>query len=306
LKNFEILSEMRKAWLLLTLLWGSGAEELCPSTGQGAMNITALTCEELTAFLAFHSEQVALKFEEAPRPLLLGLIHLVGTLSLIRSECITESFRFIAMLLIRDGMAQLSSLGEMSKDPISMFSENVKRLVKTELPTAYYSHEHDGRLTTLEAMRIRIFHEQPFFHLCALRFGIKDIFKEGDSVVEVGAGPEAVHSEWLNKTGLVKSVAVDNFPETAFVTNGQVIEIDFRNEITLRESGLHADWVLALDANVDPSVLMKGLSPRKGLIVASEIGKTLSNSTMYDEPLSAKLDTVCNSTEHHYYVFISN
>ena len=270
---------------------------VCPS--QESFNVSALTCGEVISFLTYHSERVVSRFNESPRPLMLAFVHLVGTFSNLRSECVTESFRFISMLLIRDALPLLQSGNQLEDFPIARFHENLKKLPILEVAAPYYSHEHDGRLTSLEALRMRTFNEQPLCHICVLRYAINELFQEGDTVLELGSGPGAVHSVWLNQTGLVKSVAVDNFPETSFVTNNNVLEVDFKNKSELENLRfLHADWILGLGLDIEPEMVIDSLRPNKGLIFSS----ITASVTLADTRVSFELNAACNSSSHHYYI----
>lgn len=274
---------------------------VCPS--QESFNVSSLTCGEVISFLTYHSEKVVSRFNESPRPLMLAFFHLVGTFSNLRTECVTESFRFIAMLLIRDALPLLQSGNQIEDFPIARFHENLKRLSVNEVAAPYYSHEHDGRLTTLEALRVRTFNEQPLIHICVLRYAINELFNEGDTVLELGSGPGAVHSVWLNQTGLVKSVAVDNFPETSFVTNNTVLEVDFRNKSELGNLRfLHADWILGLGLDIEPEMVFDAVRPKKGLIFSS----MNASVTLADTRESSALNAACNSSSQHFFVIPSN
>ena len=216
------------------------------------LNITALTCDDFSGFLDMHATQVSNRARNETsraRPQLLAFIHLVGTLSNLRRDCVTESFRFISMLLIRDSLPLLKNeaSGDLFVPVFERFAENLKRLPRNEPVIPYYSHENDGRLTTLEAMRIRTFNEQKLSPVCLLQFALNNLFAPGDVVLDIGSGPGAADSIWLNKTGIVRSYAIDSFPETSFVTDGQVSEVDITDTTALSEfissTNREIDWV---------------------------------------------------------------
>ena len=284
---------------LVSLVWGRICSD--PNTSGTDFNISALTCGEVFEFLSVHSGNVA-ESESVPTSTLLGLVHLVGTLFNLRAECVTESARFVASLLIQQSLDHLLNNHTNPRQSVQAFHENVNRLSLTqESPSEYFTHEHDGRLTTLEAMRIKTFHEQQLSHLCLLRFAILNVFVLGERVIEVRSGPEAVHYTWLNKTGLVESFAVDDFPNTEFVSQGNVRYVNFTAPVVGID---RIDWIWSTHKDVNLNLFAHHVRPKRGII--SEDGSFSSPDYSRNEALSDGANGACNVTSViHIYTSLS-
>jgi hypothetical protein len=198
----------------------------------------------------------------------------------------------VASLLIQQSLDHLLNNGTDPRESILAFHENVNRLSLTqESPSEYFTHEHDGRLTTLEAMRIKTFHEQALSHVCLLRFAILNLFQLEEKVLEIRSGPDAVHSTWLNKTGLVESFAVDDFPNTEFVSQGSVAYVNLTDPV-VGITGI--DWIWSTHKDVDLSLLADYVRPRRGII--SENPNFSSRDYHLNPGLSDQASRACNFT----------
>ena len=281
---------------------------------QSGFNLTALPCNALREFLTYHSGNVVESMKNHPaRPLLLSLLHLIGTVADLKSDCVTESFRFISMVAVRDSLPILKdgdfaterhSVGEDTNSSkmamaavVERFHENIQRLPVNEPVVPYYSHEDDGRLTTLEAMRVRTFKEQPLSNLCLMQFALAELFAVGELVLDIGAGPSAADSVWFNKTGIVTSYAMDRFPDASFVTDGQVVEVDYFNETALWEymSNLTetVDWLWLHNSTQRTGAWpwLSVVKPRRGIIAPLGVNVPEPN-----QPLTTSARNVCNDS----------
>ena len=308
----------RSVWILW-FVEVSNASQYCGDknletiSSEDSFNITSLACEEIVMFLKVHSDNIVAKslIGNASSTTLIAFTHLVGTLLTIRNECVTESLRFVSFLLIQDCLTLAPDDGIRA---IEKFKHNLDQLPLGEAPSAYYSHEYDGRLSTLEAMRIRTFHEQETSLKCLLRYSIRDLFEVGDTILDLGSGPEAVHSVWLNKTGLVTSYAVDGFPNAHLLTQGLIHEADianYENILQLLKDVPQTDWVWIV--NVLETVIESNsakilrnivsvIKPSKGVII------TFFNHSLpvgfdpyvLNASATTAVNTACNVTEGFY------
>ena len=255
------------------------AKLMCPKTHNDEtpvdVNLASISCQSILGFIHANAVHVADRIPVLipDLPFTAGLvsahIHVVAAVLNQRPDCVTESLRFavmvhikhvkeimtdrfkLAWMTIEEGTPdQPSSASVVTRFRVALttFIASLESL-QPDTTTTYYSHEYDGRYSTLESLRITTFREHAVNpHLCLRQRAIKDIFTRGDLVLDIGSGPLADHSVWFNRTGLVTSVAVDGSPSIGFVSEGLVNEIDARNGSAL--AGIvpnGVDWIWCID-----------------------------------------------------------
>lgn len=307
------------------------AEEQLPARSSVPINVSKLTCHELNLLTSMNGERFAEiiatdritnRSLEYVKGLTLAHSHIIVSLFSRRYDCVSESLRLAVMVFLRNiknlfVSDQYSSFFDRIKDSsasiVKALSSALSQLPPDETK-AYYTHENDGRLTTLESLRIFTFDEDRSSvvnNLCLLQFAISSIFTLNDTVLDIGSGPSGVHSEWFNKTGLVTAFAIDGSPSVGSVSGGIVSEIDARNR-AMMSAYLNAiqtsiDWVWCI--NVLNSVTQEAASsiietmftavkPKKGIVLVSNpfpqnLAVQLDSSTYH----SRNDLNVCNRTD---------
>jgi len=106
----------------------------------------------------------------------------------------------------------------------------------------FYSHEADGRFSTMEALRRDTFEEyQPDKGL--LRGMLRHVFPVDAVVADFGAG-SGHYAKWLNDTGLVTAYAFDGSPDIELVTKSVVQTADLGKPLQLWRK---FDWSICLE-----------------------------------------------------------
>lgn len=106
----------------------------------------------------------------------------------------------------------------------------------------FYTHEADGRYSTMEALRRDTFEEYQM-DKGLLRGLIRHIFPLDAVVADVGAG-SGHYSKWLNDTGFVSAFAFDGSPDVELVTKGSVHAADLGRPLDLNRK---FDWVMCIE-----------------------------------------------------------
>ncbi|CAJ1359499.1 unnamed protein product, partial [Effrenium voratum] len=105
----------------------------------------------------------------------------------------------------------------------------------------FYSHEADGRFSTMEALRRDTFEEYQLDK--GLLQGLLKLLPRDASVADLGAGA-GQYAKWLNDTGLVSATAFDGSPDIHLVTRGVVNLADLGKPLQLWR---RFDWALCLE-----------------------------------------------------------
>jgi len=199
--------------------------------------------------------------------------HFLAAISSQRTECFSEHVRLLLTVNLRRMKAmatgQVKQLWMVSQDgPDNKLSELVVHskqwladaadLLDADLRTMrtvlrswhppspeearFYSHEADGRFSTMEALRRDTFDEyQPDKGL--LRGLLRHVFPVDATVADFGAG-SGHYSKWLNDTGLVTAYAFDGSPDIELVTKSNVLGADLGKPLQLWRK---FDWTLCLE-----------------------------------------------------------
>lgn len=234
-------------------------------------DFTSMNCTEIRTFLGDHTENVVTRIRASNETgtaaaWSLSHAHVMAAILHQRNECITETLRLNLLMFLghlksvmgeryklvlrnptNDTMTDESYLVHRFGNIMDSLRMGLKSL-PDDPTTEYYTHENDGRLSTLEAMRIHTFNNRVMEKdLCLLQFAISDLFQIGDRVIDVGSGPLAEHSEWFNKTGLVAAVPVDGASGISLITGGKVLEIDARKAEDLARIADGANWIWCIN-----------------------------------------------------------
>lgn len=108
--------------------------------------------------------------------------------------------------------------------------------------TRFYSHEADGRFSTMESLRRDTF-EEYMMDKGLLRGLLRHIFPMDSIVADFGAG-SGHYARWLNDTGLVFALAFDGSPDIGLVTRGAVAIADMIKPLSLWR---RFDWTMCLE-----------------------------------------------------------
>merc|ERR1719401_385164 len=106
----------------------------------------------------------------------------------------------------------------------------------------FYSHEADGRLSTIEALRRDTFEEWRL-DKGLLQGLLRHVLPVDATVADFGAG-SGQYATWLNDTGLVQAYAFDGSPDIELVTKGSVQSADLGTPLNLWRK---FDWVVSLE-----------------------------------------------------------
>eukprot|EP00434_Breviolum_minutum_P031357 symbB.v1.2.027728.t1/scaffold2866.1/size70932/4 len=120
------------------------------------------------------------------------------------------------------------------------------RTPPTLAESRFYSHEADGRYSTMEALRRDTFEEYQLDK--GLLQGMLRMFSLDSVVADFGAG-SGQYAKWLNDTGpvidgLVTAMAFDGSPDIHLVTKGQVALADLGQPLNLWR---RFDWSFCLE-----------------------------------------------------------
>lgn len=211
-----------------------------------------------------------LRISSRASSLLSAHVHIITAVSSQRAECFSEHVRLLLTVSLRRMKAlatsQVKQLWHASQDGLED-PEGASRLktwlidaaglldadlrtLKTVLQTwtppslaesRFYSHEADGRFSTMEALRRDTFEEYTLDK--GLLQGLLRSLPVDSFVADFGAG-SGQYARWLNDTGLVKAFAFDGSPDINLVTRGAVAAADLGKPLTLWR---RFDWSLCLE-----------------------------------------------------------
>eukprot|EP00933_Yihiella_yeosuensis_P078353 TRINITY_DN8972_c0_g1_i1.p1 TRINITY_DN8972_c0_g1~~TRINITY_DN8972_c0_g1_i1.p1 ORF type:complete len:558 (-),score=98.45 TRINITY_DN8972_c0_g1_i1:232-1905(-) len=216
----------------------------------------------------------SLKTSSRAASLLSAHAHVITAVASQRAECYSEHVRLLLTVSLRrmkalaTGQVQLlwlaSQSGVQKKEDAVMAASLVSWLgeaagllasdlktMKTVLSTwqpptteeaRFYSHEADGRFSTMEALRRDTFEEYQL-DKGLLQGLLRHVFPVDASIADFGAG-SGHYSKWLNDTGLVTAYAFDGSPDISLVTRGLVAGADLGKTLTLWR---RFDWMLCLE-----------------------------------------------------------
>jgi len=107
----------------------------------------------------------------------------------------------------------------------------------------FYSHETDGRFTTLEMLRRATFNEW-FVDTGMLRAALRgEIIQRGQTVADLGAGT-GEYATWLNNTGLVDAFSFDGSADIELLTKKKVKHV---NLVTSIRRPAKYNWVMLIE-----------------------------------------------------------
>ncbi|CAK8986603.1 unnamed protein product [Durusdinium trenchii] len=198
-------------------------------------------------------------------------VHIITAVASQRSECFSEHVRLLLTVSLRRMKTlctqQVKQLWFASQDGFTHESDHQMRLkswlseatglleadlrtLKTVLQTwtapslaesRFYSHEADGRYSTMEALRRDTFEEYQLDK--GLLQGMLRMLPLDAVVADFGAG-SGQYSKWLNDTGLVTALAFDGSPDIHLVTKGAVALADLGQPLSLWR---RFDWSLCIE-----------------------------------------------------------
>lgn len=198
-------------------------------------------------------------------------VHIITAVASQRAECFSEHVRLLLTVSLRrmKGLStdQVKQLWFASQDGFANEAEHSSRLkawlseavglldadlrtLKTVLQTwtppslaesRFYSHEADGRYSTMEALRRDTFEEYQLDK--GLLQGMLRMLPLDSMVADFGAG-SGQYAKWLNDTGLVTALAFDGSPDIHLVTKGAVALADLGQPLNL---GRRFDWSFCLE-----------------------------------------------------------
>eukprot|EP00421_Protoceratium_reticulatum_P065289 CAMPEP_0168423136 /NCGR_PEP_ID=MMETSP0228-20121227/34152_1 /TAXON_ID=133427 /ORGANISM="Protoceratium reticulatum, Strain CCCM 535 (=CCMP 1889)" /LENGTH=509 /DNA_ID=CAMNT_0008437087 /DNA_START=1 /DNA_END=1529 /DNA_ORIENTATION=- len=195
--------------------------------------------------------------------------HVLAAIASQRAECFSEHVRLLLIVNLRrmkslatgqikqlwiagqDGPRQTE--GELSKKLHSWLSEasglldadlrTLRAVLRTwRPPERFYSHEADGRFSTMESLRRDTFDEWQL-DKGLLQGLVRHILPLDALVADFGAG-SGHYASWLNETGLATAIAFDGSPDIELVTKGMVLSADLGRPLNLWRK---FDWVLCLE-----------------------------------------------------------
>jgi uncharacterized protein YfcZ (UPF0381/DUF406 family) len=199
-------------------------------------------------------------------------MHVIAALATQRPGCFSENMRLLLTMALRrlkplvtgqlealwlvtqSGPDQASTVADRGRAWLSEAAGLVDadlRTLKSVLATwseptedeaRFFSHEADGRYSTLEALRRDTFDEF-VLDRGVLRALLRHVLQTGATVADIGAG-SGHYAKWLNDTGLVSAYAFDGTPEVELVTRGAVLGIDLGRPLELWQK---FDWVICLE-----------------------------------------------------------
>jgi len=215
----------------------------------------------------------ALRILSKGSSLLSAQMHILAAISSQRTECFSEHVRLLLIVNVRrtkslvtghlrqlwiitqDGPSEASAelskqLREWLTDASGLLEADLRTLrtvLRTWGPPAvdearFYSHESDGRFSTMEALRRDTFSEWQMDK--GLVQGLLRHILPMDAVVaDFGAG-SGQYASWLNDTGLLVAHAFDGTPDVELVTKGVVLNADLGRPLALWRK---FDWAICLE-----------------------------------------------------------
>eukprot|EP00931_Biecheleriopsis_adriatica_P100491 TRINITY_DN75791_c0_g1_i1.p1 TRINITY_DN75791_c0_g1~~TRINITY_DN75791_c0_g1_i1.p1 ORF type:complete len:515 (-),score=103.97 TRINITY_DN75791_c0_g1_i1:34-1365(-) len=221
------------------------------------------------------SSKATIRASSRASSLLSAHAHIITAVASQRSECFSEHVRLVLTVSLRRmktlATGQVKQLWFASQEGLSGEAEDKAhatrfvewlgeaaglldadlRTLKTVFqswtpPTPeearFYSHEADGRHSTMEALRRDTFEEHQM-DKGLLQALVRHVFPLDAVVADFGAG-SGHYSRWLNDTGLVSAMAFDGSPDIGLVTRGAVASAHLGRELNLWR---RFDWALCLE-----------------------------------------------------------
>lgn len=199
-------------------------------------------------------------------------IHFLAAISSQRTECFSEHVRLLLIVNLRrlkslsntqvkqlwvvaqngpEGGEEVSPLArKWLKDAAELLDADLRTmrtLLRTWRPPTpeearFYSHEADGRFSTMESLRRDTFEEWQL-DKGLLQGLVRHILPMDATVADFGAG-SGQYANWLNDTGLVKAYAFDGSPDIELVTKNAVLSADLGRPMSLWRK---FDWTICLE-----------------------------------------------------------
>lgn len=201
--------------------------------------------------------------------LLSAHVHISAAIASQRTECFSEHVRLLLVVNLRRmknlftrQVLQLwrvleGSVGEFLKiakawlkEAAELFDADLRTLQAvlrswhppTPEEARFYSHEADGRFSTLEVLRRDTFEEWKR-DIGLLQGLIRHVLPVDSVVADFGSG-SGHYAKWFNDTGLVKAIAFDGSPDIEVVTKGSVLNVNLAKPLMLWRD---FDWVICLE-----------------------------------------------------------
>eukprot|EP00413_Alexandrium_margalefii_P036241 CAMPEP_0204586986 /NCGR_PEP_ID=MMETSP0661-20131031/47803_1 /ASSEMBLY_ACC=CAM_ASM_000606 /TAXON_ID=109239 /ORGANISM="Alexandrium margalefi, Strain AMGDE01CS-322" /LENGTH=510 /DNA_ID=CAMNT_0051596673 /DNA_START=59 /DNA_END=1591 /DNA_ORIENTATION=- len=200
-------------------------------------------------------------------------VHVLAAISSQRAECFSEHVRLLLIVNLRrmkslatghlqqlwlvtqDGPEETATtlskrLREWLTEASGLLDADLRTLravLRTWRPPSvdearFYSHEADGRFSTLESLRRDTFDEWQL-DKGLLQGLVRHILPVDAAVGDFGAG-SGHYASWLNDTGLVTAYAFDGSPDIELVTKSTVLSADLGRPLALWRK---FDWVLCVE-----------------------------------------------------------
>ncbi|CAK0817048.1 unnamed protein product, partial [Prorocentrum cordatum] len=248
LMEFVYVSRLKVKEKLEILLAAAKANE----TESAEWMSIARTVSRAQSFLSAHMHVVAALATQRPGCFSENM-KLLLTMSLRRMKplvtgqleslwLVTQSGPDQAGALVERGLDWLSEAAGLVDADLTLKSVLATWSEPSEDEARFFSHEADGRYSTLEALRRDTFDEF-VLDRGLLRALLQHVLQTGATVADIGAG-SGHYAKWLNDTGLVSAYAFDGTPEVELVTRGSVLGIDLSRPLGLWQK---FDWVLCLE-----------------------------------------------------------
>jgi len=215
----------------------------------------------------------ALRILSKGSSLLSAQMHILAAIASQRTECFSEHVRLLLIvnarrtkslvtghvkqlwIITQDGPSEASAplskqLREWMTEASGLLEADLRTIqtvLRTWSPPAvdearFYSHEADGRFSTMEALRRNTFSEWQLDK--GLVQGLLRHVLPMDAVIaDFGAG-SGQYANWLNDTGLVVAHAFDGTPDVELVTKGAVLNADLARPLALWRK---FDWAICLE-----------------------------------------------------------
>lgn len=216
--------------------------------------------------------KTALRSASTGTSLLSAHAHVLAAVASQRPECFSEHVRLLLIVNLRrtktletghfkllwvmgqDGSDKEEELSKLLREWLAeacSLLEADLRTLRTVLRTwrlpaideaRFYSHEADGRFSTMESLRRDTFTEWQL-DKGLLQGLIRHVLPLDAVVGDFGAG-SGHYASWLNDTGLVEAFAFDGSPDIELVTKSKVLSADLGKPLSLWKK---FDWLLCLE-----------------------------------------------------------
>jgi len=198
-------------------------------------------------------------------------VHIIGAVASQRTECFSEHVRLLLIVNLRrlkgltgtqfkqmwvvaeDGKESTENVNLAKKwlteavDLLDADLKTMRTVLRAWRPPApdearFYSHEADGRFSTMEALRRDTFKEYQQ-DKGLLQGLVRHVLPVDALVADFGAG-SGHYASWLNDTGLVTAIAFDGSPDIELVTKGAVLGADLAKPLAL---WTQFDWSISIE-----------------------------------------------------------